>query len=89
MSEVDSDKAPQQPKGNDSVAAQNPAKKDPPKDSKDAPKAPPPKTPAGAKPDARSGGKGLAGLALLPCLGPAWYGGPHSAQTVGRIRLRR
>jgi uroporphyrin-3 C-methyltransferase len=65
VSEVDSDKAPQQPKSNDSVAAQNPVKKQPQKDSKEAPKAPPPKTPAGSTADARGGGKGLAGLALL------------------------
>ena len=81
MSEVDSDKAPQQPKGNDSVAAQNPVKKEPQKDSKEAPKAPPPKTPAGAKPDARSGGKGLAGLALLVGLAGLAAGGYSVWQT--------
>ena len=81
MSEVDSDKAPQQPKGNDSVAAQNPVKKDPQKDSKEAPKAPPPKTPAGDRPDARSGGKGLAGLALLVGLAGLAAGGYSVWQT--------
>ncbi|HBS80148.1 MAG TPA: heme biosynthesis operon protein HemX, partial [Pseudomonas sp.] len=81
MSEVDSDKAPQQPKGNDSVAAQNSVKKDPQKDSKEAPKAPPPKAPSAAKPDARSGGKGLAGLALLVGLAGLAAGGYSVWQT--------
>ncbi|MEL7560417.1 uroporphyrinogen-III C-methyltransferase [Stutzerimonas chloritidismutans] len=81
MSEVDSDKAPQQPKGNDSVAAQNPVKKEPQKDSKEAPKSPPPKAPSAAKPDARSGGKGLAGLALLVGLAGLAAGGYSVWQT--------
>ncbi|MGV0054234.1 uroporphyrinogen-III C-methyltransferase [Stutzerimonas sp. 381-2] len=81
MSEVDSDKAPQQPKGNDSVAAQNSVKKDSQKDSKEPPKAPPPKSPSAAKPDARSGGKGLAGLALLVGLAGLAAGGYSVWQT--------
>jgi len=81
VSEVDSDKAPQQPKGNDSVAAQNSVKKDSQKDSKEAPKAPPPKTSSAAKPDARSGGKGLAGLALLVGLAGLAAGGYSVWQT--------
>lgn len=81
MSEVDPDKAPQQPKGNDSVANQSPINKDAPRDSKEAPKAPPPKTPASAKPDARGGGKGLAGLALLVALAGLAAGGYSVWQT--------
>ncbi|MGE6528654.1 uroporphyrinogen-III C-methyltransferase [Pseudomonas sp. NPDC077382] len=81
MSEVDSDKAPQQPKGNDSVAAQNPVKKEPQKESKEAPKAPPPRTPAGSTSDTRSGGKGLAGLALLVGLAGLAAGGYSVWQT--------
>tara|TARA_Y100001949_G_scaffold11755_1_gene8763 strand:- start:37946 stop:39232 length:1287 start_codon:yes stop_codon:yes gene_type:complete len=81
VSEVDSDKAPQQPKGNDSVAAQNSVKKDSQKDSKEPPKAPPPKTSSAAKPDARSGGKGLAGLALLVGLAGLAAGGYSVWQT--------
>ncbi len=81
MSEVDPDKAPQQPKGNDSVANQSPINKDAPRDSKEAPKAPPPITPASAKSDARGGGKGLAGLALLVALAGLAAGGYSVWQT--------
>ncbi|WP_417781047.1 uroporphyrinogen-III C-methyltransferase [Stutzerimonas xanthomarina] len=81
MSEVDPDKAPQQPKGNDSVANQNLINKDAPRASKEAPKAPPPKTPASANPDARGGGKGLAGLALLVGLAGLAAGGYSVWQT--------
>lgn len=81
MSEVDSDKAPQQPKGNDAVVAQNSANKEPPKDSKAAPKTPPPKAPPTPKTDSGNGGKGLAGLALVVGLAGLAAGGYSIWQT--------
>jgi uroporphyrin-III C-methyltransferase len=80
VSEVDPDKAPQQPKGNDAVAAQDPVKKEP-KDAKDAPKAPPPKTPPAASSDSGKGAKGLAGIALVVGLAGLAAGGYSIWQT--------
>ncbi|WP_181296436.1 uroporphyrinogen-III C-methyltransferase [Pseudomonas sp. Q2-TVG4-2] len=81
MSEVDSDKAAQQPTGNDPVAPQKPVKKEPPKDSKEPPKTPPPKTSPAAASDSHGGGKALAGLALLVGLAGLAAGGYSVWQT--------
>jgi uroporphyrin-3 C-methyltransferase len=81
VSEVDSDKAAQQPKGNDPVAPQKPVKKEPPKDSKEPPKTPPPETSPAAASDSRGGGKALAGFALLVGLAGLAAGGYSVWQT--------
>jgi uroporphyrin-3 C-methyltransferase len=80
VSEVDSDKAAQQPSGNDSAAPQKPINKEPPKDSKEPPRVPPSASSPVAS-DARGGGKALAGLALLVGLAGLAAGGYSVWQT--------
>ncbi len=82
MSETDPDKSPQQPKGHDPAAPQEPAKKDAPKDTKVPPKAPPPKASAATSSSGGGGGgKALAGVALLVALAGLAAGGYGVWQT--------
>ena len=80
MSEVDPDKAPQQPTGNDSVAPQKPVKKESPKDTKEPPRDPPKPPPATAT-SSQGGGKALAGVALVVGLVGLAAGGYSVMQT--------
>lgn len=75
MSEVDSDKAAQQPSGSDPAIVKEPVNKEPPKDSKTPPKTPLPTSPSAGTSDARGGGKAMAGLALLVGLAGLAAGG--------------
>lgn len=81
MSETDPDKSPQQPKGHDPAAPQEPAKKDTPKDTKVPPQAPPPKASAATSSSGGGGGKALAGVALLVALAGLAAGGYGVWQT--------
>lgn len=89
MSEVDSDKAAQQPKGNDSIAPQKSVNKEPPKDSREPPKAPPPKAPPVANTETSGGGKALAGLALVVGLAGLAAGGYGVWQTQQQAEQER
>lgn len=80
MSEVDPDKAPQQPKGNDPVVPQKPVKKESPKDTKEPPRDPPKPPPATAT-SSQGGGKALAGVALVVGLVGLAAGGYSVMQT--------
>jgi uroporphyrin-3 C-methyltransferase len=81
VSEVDSDKAAQQPSGDDSAAPKNRINKEPPKDSKEPPRVPPSSSSPVATSDSRGGGKALAGLALLVGLAGLAVGGYSVLQT--------
>lgn len=81
MSEVDSDKAAQQPSGSDPAIVKKPVNTEPPKDSKTPPKTPPPTSPSAGASDARGGGKAMAGLALLVGLAGLAAGGYSVWQT--------
>ena len=80
MSEVDPDKAPQQPMGSDAVAPQKPVKKESPKDPKEPPRDPP-KPPPTAASSSNGGGKALAGVALVVGLMGLAAGGYSVLQT--------
>ena len=80
MSEVDPDKAPQQPMGSDAVAPQKPVKKESPKDPKEPPRDPPKPPPTTAS-SSNGGGKALAGVALVVGLMGLAAGGYSVLQT--------
>ncbi len=81
MSEVDSDKAAQQPSGSDPAIVKERVNTEPPKDSKTPPKTPPPTSPSAGTSEARGGGKAMAGLALLVGLAGLAAGGYSVWQT--------
>ena len=81
MSEVDSDKAAQQPSSSDPAIVKERVNTEPPKDSKTPPKTPPPTSPSAGTSDARGGGKAMAGLALLVGLAGLAAGGYSVWQT--------
>ncbi|MCQ4257349.1 uroporphyrinogen-III C-methyltransferase [Stutzerimonas stutzeri] len=80
MSEVDPDKAPQQPMGSDAVVPQKPVKKESPKDPKEPPRDPPKPPPTTAS-SSNGGGKALAGVALVVGLMGLAAGGYSVLQT--------
>jgi len=81
VSEVDSDKAAQQPSGSDPAIVKERVNTEPPKDSKTPPKTPPPTSPSAGTSEARGGGKAMAGLALLVGLAGLAAGGYSVWQT--------